>query len=90
MDYSNLRFEELIAHVRNLQQEGIDGVYLDREEFNKLNINLLDDRRIQYMGVTEKQMKQANFMIIYGMEFRVVESGLFFKNKFRFKGYKEV
>lgn len=78
MDYSNIRFEELIAHVRNLEQEGIDGVYLDREEFNKLNINLLDDRRIQFMGVTEKQMKQADFMIIYGMEFRVVESGYFF------------
>lgn len=74
MNYANLNQQQLYKKIRELQFEGIDAVYLNKEEWRELQINILDwmDNRMMARKSAHKGLKHFQYK---GMKFYFTEQG---------------
>lgn len=95
MNYANLSLDELRHQVREMQIEGIDGVYLDREEWRQLKTNLVNQLEGSIVSHVDSTLKPKKYIQYYGMRFYIIEEGGFdegntFLSRAFYKSFRDV
>lgn len=73
MNYANLSREELIQEIQKMQMEGIEGVYLDKEEWRELQVSIIKMMEDNVMAYKEPQPEGQEYIQFSGMKFFQVE-----------------